>query len=322
MNAGGDLLDLSVRVRVPATSANLGPGFDTLGLALALHDEVTARVEPTGVVIEVTGEGASEVPRDESHLVLRAMRRTFADLSVAPAGLWLSCRNTIPHARGLGSSAAAIVAGIVLARGLVRDGDERMSRTDVLALAAELEGHADNVAACLLGGLTVAWSEGESEGEFEREPERQRARAVRRDLHPDVSPVVFVPPTTASTSVARGMLPAAVPHRDAAFTAARAALLVTALTAEPHLLFPATEDRLHQSYRAPAAPAGAALMAQLRASGHAAVVSGAGPTVLVLARSEREVEQVSAAAPEGWRVLPLRPDLAGAQLERSVGDGI
>jgi homoserine kinase len=234
------------------------------------------------------------------------MRRTFGDLSVDPPGLRLSCRNAIPHARGLGSSAAAIVAGILLARGLVRDGEERMSGADTLALAAQLEGHADNVAACLLGGLTVAWLEGESDG--------KRARAVRRDLHPDISPVALVPPTSASTEVARGMLPTVVPHPDAAFTAARAALLVVALTSDPDLLLPATEDRLHQSYRAPAAPASAALMAQLREAGHPAVVSGAGPTVLVLARSQDEVEQVTAVAPEGWRALPLPPDPAGGQL--------
>lgn len=290
------------RVRVPATSANLGPGFDTLGIALALYDEVTARVQHGGVVIEVTGEGADDVPRDESHLVLRAMRRTFAELGAEPPGLWLGCTNAIPHTRGLGSSAAAIVAGILLARGLVVDVEQQLDQADVLALAADLEGHADNVAACLLGGFTIAWTD---DG---------RARAVRRDPHPDVTPVVLIPPTSASTAVARGILPATVPHRDAAFNASRAALLATALTSDPDALLPATQDRLHQGYRASTMPVTAALVEALRTAGHPAVVSGAGPTVLVLARGEQEVEQVSRNAPEGWRVLRLQPDSAGAQL--------
>lgn len=290
------------QVRVPGTSANLGPGFDTFGLALSLYDEVAAQVEPAGVVIEVAGEGADDVPRDESHLVLRAMRRTFTELGAEPSGLRLTCTNAIPHARGLGSSAAAIVAGILLARSLVRDGTERMDRADVLALAAELEGHADNVAACLLGGFTLAW------------PERGRARAMRREVHPDVAPVLFVPATSASTVLGRGILPATVPHADAAFNAARAALLATALTTAPDLLLPATEDRLHQHYRASMMAPSAALVAALRAAGHPAVVSGAGPTVLVLARGEREVEEVTGAAAEGWRVLRLQPDTSGAQL--------
>jgi homoserine kinase len=296
------LLSTVARVRVPATSANLGPGFDTLALALSLYDEVAAQVQHGGVVIEVTGEGADDVPRDESHLVVRAMRQTFAQLNVDAPGLWLSCTNAIPHARGLGSSAAAIVAGILLARALLTDGTGRMSRADVLSLAAEIEGHADNVAACVLGGFTIAWSEG------------GRARAVRREVAADITPVAVIPATSASTVLARGILPATVLHADAAFNAARTALLATALTGESDALLPGTEDRLHQSYRASAMAATAALVQQLRAAGLPAVVSGAGPTVLVLARGEREVEAVRVAAPEGWRVRQLRPDPAGAQI--------
>jgi homoserine kinase len=295
--------DAPVRVRVPATSANLGPGFDTLGLALSLHDEVTAQVEPAGVVIEVRGEGAEDAPRDESHLVLHAMRRAFDAFGVPLPGLRLSCVNAIPHARGLGSSAAAIVAGVLLARGLVRDGAERMGPDGVLALAADVEGHADNVAACLLGGFTTAWV---ADG---------GARAVRREVHADVRPIAFIPETSASTAAARAALPSEVAHADAAFNAARAGLLVTALTTEPDLLLAATEDRLHQPYRAAAMASSADLVARLRAAGHPAVVSGAGPTVLVLARGEDEVEQVGSDVPKGWRALPLAVDTDGARVE-------
>ncbi|MDT4941150.1 MAG: homoserine kinase [Pseudonocardiales bacterium] len=288
-----------VTVRVPATSANLGPGFDALGLALAMHDELTAEVAGTDLVIVVSGAGADDVTRDESHLVARAMRATFAELGAQPAGLRLDCRNTIPHGRGLGSSAAAIVGGILLARALVDDGAARLSDGAALELAADLEGHPDNVAPCLLGGLTVAWRQG-------------GARAVRRDVDPAVVPVVLVPPFTASTEHARTLLPDSVPHADAAFAAGRAALLVAALSGTPQALFDATEDRLHQSYRASAMPESFGLMQQLRAGGHPAVISGAGPTVLVLARGDVEAQTVLEQTPDGWaaRLLPVDP--AGA----------
>lgn len=286
-----------VRVRVPATSANLGPGFDALGLALALHDELTAEVTDGVVSVDVEGEGADDVARDESHLVLRAMRRTFAVLGVEPAGLALSCRNRIPHSRGLGSSSAAIVGGVLLARGLAADGPERLPTGEALALAADIEGHPDNVASCLLGGLTIAWR-------------RDGARAVRRDVDAAVVPVVLIPPFTASTAAAREVLPDTVPHADAALTAGRAALLVAALTGTPQALFDATEDRLHQQFRSAGMPQTAQLVAALRSAGLAAVVSGAGPTVLVLARGAGEAEHALEAVPDGWtsRLLPVDPD--------------
>jgi homoserine kinase len=292
---------------VPATSANLGPGFDALGLALALHDDVSARVTGDGLRIDADGEGSDEVALDESHLIARVMRHTFDELGGQPPGLALQCRNRIPHARGLGSSAAAIVAGVLLARALVADGRERLPAGGVLGLAARLEGHPDNVAPCLLGGLTVAWLH---DGE---------ARAVRREVDPAIVPVALVPPFTASTELARGLLPATLPHADAAFAAGRAALLVAALTGTPQALLDATEDRLHQAYRAPAMPASAALIEQLRAAGHPAVISGAGPTVLVLARGQVEAETVLAATPAGWspRVLTV----AGAGAADQVFDG-
>ncbi|GAA3254469.1 homoserine kinase [Dactylosporangium siamense] len=289
------LLSTPVTVRVPATSANLGPGFDALGLALSLHDEVEARVAGDGVTVEVIGEGAGDLPGDESHLVVRAMRRVFDELGERPAGLALRCRNHIPQARGMGSSSAAIVAGVTLARALVSDGAERLGGHDLLRIAAELEGHPDNVAPCLLGGMTIAWTEDSG------------AAAVRVDPAASIRPYVFVPQERGLTEVARAALPATVPHADAALNAGRAALLVHAITVDPSHLFVATEDRLHQGYRAPSMPGSAELVATLRKAGVAAVISGAGPSVLALATGGW------APSPSpGWRVLPLDVDLVGA----------
>ena len=263
-----------VRVRAPASSANLGPGFDALGLALDLYDEVVAEVAGTTVRVEVTGEGAGELPGDASHLVARCALATFEVLGAVPPGLRLTCHNRIPQARGLGSSSAAIVAGILAARALVPGAAATLDTAAVLGLAAGIEGHPDNVAACLLGGLTIAWYDGPAGTPV--------ARAVRVAA-PAVPVTVLVPPRRALTATARAALPATVPHADAAHAAGRAALLVHALTGAPQLLLPATEDRLHQPYRAAVMPATAALVAALRARGVPAVVSGAGPTVLAFA---------------------------------------
>jgi homoserine kinase len=304
--SGPLLLAGTARVRVPATSANLGPGFDALGLALSLSDEVSARVTTAGVNISVVGEGADGVALDESHLVLRSMRASFDRLGVQPAGLELVCANRIPHGRGLGSSAAAIVAGVLLARALVDGGSAILDDAATLVLADELEGHPDNVAACLLGGLTIAWTPDDGGG----------ARAIR--LEPSgVRPVVCIPVLTSSTAQSRQALPPSVPHVDAAFNAARAALLVAALTVAPECLLSATEDRLHQQYRAAGLPATAALVAALRAHHLPAVVSGAGPTVLVLTTAEAEIETVRAvasAASGEWQVQAVDVAREGAVL--------
>jgi homoserine kinase len=288
-----------VRVRVPATSANLGPGFDALGLALGLHDDVAAEVTGDDVRVTVTGQGAGELPADDRHLVVRAMRATFDALGGQPAGLAVECVNRIPQARGLGSSSAAIVAGVLLARALVADGAERLDDAALLRLAAEIEGHPDNVAPCLLGGFTVAWTEPTG------------ARAVSLAPAAGVNPTVFVPDERGLTATARAALPASVPHADAALTAGRAALLVHALTAEPALLLPATEDRLHQHYRAEGMPGTYALVTALREAGVAAVVSGAGPTVLALTDPGADFEPGT-----GWQVWRLPVDGSGAQVNR------
>lgn len=288
-----------VRVRVPATSANVGPGFDSLGLALGLYDHVEMRVESSGLHVEVRGEGAGMVTEDEDNLLVRAVRATFERLGVPQPGLSLTCTNRIPHGGGLGSSAAAIVAGVSAARALVSDAV--MSDAELFALAAGLEGHPDNVAACIGGGLTVAWGVGPS------------SRWVRVEPAASVAPVAVVPDDTMSTTEARGLLPESVSHRDAAVNAGRAALLVAAITGRPELLFDATEDRLHQEYRAVAMPRTTELLTKLRASGLAAVVSGAGPTVLVLAQQET-AGSISRHVGEGWAVHRLSVDREGARV--------
>src|SRR6202042_1542146 len=257
--------DTGGRVRVPATSANLGPGFDALGLALGLYDEVDAWVCESGLSIEISGEGADLAGVGEDHLIVRAMRTAFAVTGGQPPGIGLRCVNRIPHGRGLGSSAAAIVSGVLAARALTDDGAARLPDDAVLRLAAGLEGPPDNVAACLLGGLTVAWTGPDG------------PRAVRLSPRPAIVPAVFIAPEALSTEHARGVLPETVPHADAAANAGRSALLIAALThqlasdtasdpgAPLETLLDATQDRLHQPYRAQVMPETAQLVARLRA---------------------------------------------------------
>jgi homoserine kinase len=277
---------MTATVVVPASSANLGPGFDAFGLALSLRDELTAEEIPSGLEIVVTGEGAAEVPRDGEHLVVQAMEAAFDHLGERPTGLRLSCTNRIPHARGLGSSSAAIVGGLALGAELVR---RPLAKDAMFALAAKLEGHPDNVAAAVYGGFTIAWNEPAG------------PQAVRLDA--ELPATVLVPPVQVSTTAARRLLPARVPHADAAFNAGRAALLVAALRGRLDLLLAATEDALHQGYRAEAMPVSYELVQELRSVGIPAVISGAGPTVLAFARG---VE-----APDGWAVHELDIDAAG-----------
>jgi homoserine kinase len=352
-------LEHPVVVRAPATSANLGPGFDALGLALALYDQVEARVARRGLSVEVSGEGADTAGLGERHLVVRAMRAAFARLGGQPPGLELRCVNTIPHGRGLGSSAAAIVSGVLAARALAGEGASPLSGPDVLRLATELEGHPDNVAACLAGGFTISWrpagttgpggaggqagtvqagttglsetggqagTTGPSEAGGQAgtvqagtgRPGHGAGRDVsllKLTVHRSVRAVVFVPPFRSATREARRVLPATVPHPDAAATAGRCGLLVAALTIEPSVLFDATEDFLHQPYRAPMMPQTAALLARLRSAGIAAAVSGAGPAVLALLAGPEPaagVDSIAAEAGIGWHVIPLDIDRHGA----------
>jgi homoserine kinase len=287
-----------VKVTVPATSANLGPGFDSLGLALDLRDELEGELGGSGLVVEVTGAGAGVVPLDENHLVVRAMRRAFDALGGQPTGLRLSCHNFIPHARGLGSSSAAIVGGLVLARALVDDGPASLDDAALLELAVDMEGHPDNVAPALHGGFVISGRD-----------DRGVSYAVGAPVDARISAALFVPPEPLSTEVARGLLPQQVPHADAAADAGKAALLVAALGSRPDQLWRATRDYLHQDYRRPAMPASLDLVDQLRADGLAAVVSGAGPTVLALVVDGTDL---SAYCPEGWAHHLLAVDTRGA----------
>jgi homoserine kinase len=283
-----------VTVQVPASSANLGPGFDALGLALDLYDVLTAEVTDEGLHIDVFGQGSADVPLDDSHLVVRSMNAAFDLMGHVPAGLKLRCENRIPHGRGLGSSSAAIVGGIILARALVPGGTELLNDAAAFQLAVDIEGHPDNVAAAMFGGLTIAWTDVAA------------AEVERLDVQADVT--VFVPPSAVATRTARGLLPEMVSHRDAAANAGRAALLIAALTTAPHRLIFATEDWLHQSYRAEAMPESYNLLRRLRVEGVPTIISGAGPTVLSFARG------VADSAPEGWAVHELSVDQLGARV--------
>ena len=297
---------VGVEVVVPATSANLGPGFDSLGLALSLHDHLVAMVtEDPGVSVIVEGEGAGALPGDERHLVARAMQAAWEEMGVSAPGVLLRCRNAIPQGRGLGSSAAAIVAGILLARGLVEEGAGLLPDDEVLGLATRMEGHPDNVAAALLGGFTTAWVDSVDDS---------HASAVTRATHTSVVPVILIPQQSMPTAEARNLLGDTVARSDAVFNLGRTALLTHALVSDPALLFPATEDRLHQEARAHAYPQSHALVMSLREGGIPAVVSGAGPTVLAFTVDDRERAAATAAVPEGWRLITVPVDANGARV--------
>ncbi len=288
-----------VEVSVAASSANLGPGFDAVGLALDLRDEVRVLCSPAAdptaprTTVQVQGMGSGDVPTDERHLVARWVRGGLAGLGAGAdlVDLHLDCRNVVPHGRGLGSSATAVVAGLAAAWALVHgDVDEvgGLSRCEwLVATSSAAEGHGDNAAASVLGGAVLAWSDGTT------------YRATALDVAPDLAVVTCVPEEVLMTEVARALLPATVPHGDAAFTGARTGLLVQALRGRADLLLAATEDRIHQQQRAGAMPRSHALMTRLRAAGVAACVSGAGPSLLCLG-AERDL--VAALAGDGWVV--------------------
>jgi len=288
-----------VQVQVPASSANLGPGFDCLGLALNMHDRYMAQVmDEPGVDIDVTGEGAASIPATDKNLVIKAMHKGFDFLGGRPRGIALRQLNVIPHGRGLGSSAAAIVGGLALARALVLGGNERMSNEDMLNIANEMEGHPDNVSAAIFGGANLAWQES------------QRGHVIAQSLNFDVDPrigaLAFVPSTEFSTSKARKMLPESIPHDDAVKNSSNVAVLVQALQNRPDLLLGATTDYLHQSYRKDAMPNSFALMTKLRSAGVAAFISGAGPAVLVLhTGGEPEAAELERAAGDKFQMFAL-----------------
>ena len=297
-----------VVVEVPATTANLGPGFDTLGMALTIQDRLSATVVDTpGILVDVHGVGEGEVPTDETNLIARSMAHVFASKKIPMPGIHLEAHNVIPHGRGLGSSGAAIVSGVMAAKGLL-EGIAEFSASELLALATDMEGHPDNIAPSLFGGLTIAWMTDEG-------PKHKKL-----SVHRGVSLVVAVPEDSSmSTQLARSLQPETVPHQDAIFNLSRSALLIAALIQSPELLFEATEDRLHQNYRASAMKDTDALLQSLRAKGYAAVVSGAGPSVLILCPDpgqRLDIAQVVEAHPGGtWTSHMLTVDERGATVE-------
>jgi len=297
----------SVRVIVPGTTANLGPGFDTLGMALTLYDSLEVRATDSGVVVDVHGVGEGEVPTDETNLIASSLLYTFNKVGITPPGLHLVAHNTIPHGRGLGSSGAAIVGGVMAAKGLL-EGIHAFTDDDLLAIATEIEGHPDNIAPSLFGGLTIAWVSDDG------------PRSKKLHIHRGVSLLVAIPvDASMSTHLARSLQPDTVPHKDAIFNLSRASLLIAALLDSPELLFEATEDKLHQTYRASAMPETTALLTTLRERGHAAVVSGAGPSVLVLCSNpaQRSVaaDLIVAHGRPAWEVRLLTVDERGATIE-------
>jgi homoserine kinase len=300
-----------VSVKIPATTANLGPGFDTLGMALSFYDEYEAEVITGDLIIEATGEGANEVSKDENNLIYRSLKLVFDRLGEEVPPLRLQSLNRIPHGRGMGSSGAAVAGGVMLAAGLLRD-RHQLTDQQLLDFATELEGHPDNVAPALFGGLTIAWKD------------KTGPHHKKLTVHRGVAPLVFVAPNQMSTKLARSLQPESVPHDDAVFNLSRSALLVAALIQSPELLLAATEDRLHQAYRAAAMPETARLIEVLRAAGHPAVVSGAGPSVLVLeddpAKRSAAVE-LAAGQFESWLPLVLAVDFKGASVEVQSGTG-
>mgnify|MGYP000022190481 CR=1 FL=1 len=297
-----------MQVQVPASSANLGPGFDAFGLALGMHDRYVAQVLDDAILdIDVTGEGADEVPRNDKNLLVKAMYKGFDFLGGRPKGLAIRALNVNPHGRGLGSSASAIIGGLVLARALVLNGEDHMSDIQLLSLATDMEGHPDNVSASLFGGATISW--------FEVEKHKSSAHCIHLNVDPRIQAIAYIPSKALATSKARKMLPEAIPFADAVRNTTNAALMSHALTTRPDLLFTATEDFLHQSYRAEAMPESYALVQKLRGAGIAAFISGAGPTVLALhTADQRELEELKLAGGKAFEATILEIASRGAVL--------
>lgn len=300
-------------ITVPATSANLGPGFDSAGIALQLYDELEIRTTETGFSATVHGEGHNYLPTDARHLIITQIRLRLERLGWHLPGLELKATNRIPHSRGLGSSAAAHIAAAMAVKALLPP-DCNITKYDLLQWASEAEGHPDNVAPAVFGGLTFSWNEPTETAD--------RYRSLQLTAHSDITPVVAIPAKPLSTAAARTLLPATVPYAEAVANAARAALLAPAMTLEPSLLPAATGDWLHQQYRQPSMPETLRHITALRAEGHAAVVSGAGPTLCVFAQNSTEaaavvdkLKQRAAKSEQHWDVRILPVDTQGATME-------
>lgn len=287
-----------VTVRVPATSANLGPGFDSCGLALSLYDTVRVRATTGPTSVTISGYGIHTLPTDDSHLVVQTLRQALDYVGAPQVGIEMWCDNQIPQARGLGSSAGAIVAGMWIARCLI-DEPEALDADKIFEMATKLEGHPDNVAPAVYGGYTISWID------------QDAPRTLRLNTHPELVATAFVPRAELSTEVARKLLPERVDFSQAVFNSSRSALLTAALTQYPQALYPATADQLHQDNRRPAMPASVGLVDFLRSYELPAIISGAGPTVLCFGQIPAQI--LRRAKESGWKVLPLRVSHAGVE---------
>jgi homoserine kinase len=286
---------MTFTVRVPATAANLGPGFDALAMALDLWNEVEVDLDAPPA-IEVEGEGSGELPEDRSNLVVRSMSHLAREVGSLLPEVAVRCINRIPLERGLGSSAAAVISGLVAADRLLGT----VLPTDrLLTLGMDLEGHPDNLAACLRGGMAIAYRSGDG------------WRAERLDPHPSLRPVLLVPEQERlATDDARRALPAEVSLADAAFNVGRAALVVVALTERPDLLASALDDRLHQDRRLPLVPAARAMFEGLRRAGIPVCVAGAGPSLLAFDQEHRSFPDPG----PSWRVIRVHVAPGGADV--------
>ena len=284
---------------VSASSANLGPGFDSIGLALSLCDEIVVETTDSGLVVEVEGEGAGQVPLGPEHLVVRAVECGLQAVGVRAAGLVVRSRNDIPHSCGLGSSAAAVVGGLAAVNGLVAQTDSiPLTDAQLIQLSSEFEGHPDNAAAAVLGGAVVSW--------IDRTGAEPKYSAVPLRLHPDIHLYCAIPEERSLTAETRVLLPAQVSHDDARFNVSRAALLVVALTERPDLLMAATEDVLHQAQRGPAMPASAEYLRLLRCNNVGATLSGAGPSLIALStEAELPLEVLEYGTTNGFTITEM-----------------
>lgn len=287
-----DLRSDEVHIRVPASSANLGSAFDCAGLGLDLWDDIYVRVsDERGIRVAVSGVGEGELPDDCSHLVARAMKLGFDALGVHPSGIEIRCVNHIPHGQGLGSSAAAIIGGFCAARALVVNGQQLLSDTDLLTHALALESHPDNLSGSLFGGLSIAWVNGDGMAEH-----------MTLLPHPDIDVTLCIPSSIAPTDQARAALPSEIPLTDVVVNLGASAALVHAMTTDPSWLLAATRDAIHQHRRKACFAPSLDLMDTLRGAGLPAVISGAGPAVLVFA-SQGQVEPFLPGA--DWQICSI-----------------
>ena len=293
-----------VRVRVPASSANLGPGFDCLALALSLYHSLVVTEGPgEGVVVSAAGEGARELPLDETNIVVQAMRTVFAEHAYSAGRISIESQNEIPLSRGLGSSAAAVLAGMAAAS-LLAGGE--IDQREIMALASAAEGHPDNVAASLVGGFCAVSSAADGFPEF-----------IHLPVPETLGVVVVVPEFTVDTRLAREVLPDSLPFSDAAQNTGRAALLTAAMAAgRADLLHLAMEDRLHQVYRSTLVPGLDSVVGAAREAGaYGAALSGSGPTVLALIKPGDE--EPGAAMQSAWRQLGIESRVMALDIDRN-----